>query len=633
MKKSILLLLSALAFFSCSETEITPPNNGMEGDVGHSFLSVTIVPSQTSGTRAGDDEYRDGTDVENEVTSIRFYFFDKDGKAAAVKSNGASYYDVQGDEIEQKGSEDNVGPVESVVSSIIVIEQPKGDGKPVYMAAVLNHNDQAPKEVANIAALQEYVANYSSHIQGTFTMSSSVYKGTRKDYTEVTDGGEDMKQNGETSNVEIVAVPVYDKIKTTREAALAEPATIYVERVLAKVSASIGIDKETNITVGNEMLYKVGYVGSQAKDQASDAKTIYVKFLGWNVTADRNNSRLVKKINTEWNMGTDNQTWRITSWNQGDFFRSFWAINPENESSSKPIDDNYNFSPFAQKITSSSSATWGVDEEGKRAWSFKFDNKDCAYLQENAGKYKDGTGNDIINSKIIVAAQLVDETGAPLDLIEWQGDIYEKSDNVLDALAADTYLYIYEEDKESWRKLNHNDIEIEFTNEPNADVAYEKNENGEKRYYVHLKLTNAKGKYAIYKYFSTTADENEPDNSKWDLDKGTDDQGYAFNASEVATALKSVGYIKYWNTGYTYYWVDIKHFGNEGQTGEYGVVRNHWYEYKFTDVKGLGVPVANPDEIIYPEEPGEPEFYYLAAEVKILSWRMVYNPNTSLGWE
>ena len=53
-----------------------------------------------------------------------------------------------------------------------------------------------------------------------------------------------------------------------------------------------------------------------------------------------------------------------------------------------------------------------------------------------------------------------------------------------------------------------------------------------------------------------------------------------------------------------------------------GVVRNHIYAINVTKIAGLGTPVYNPDEIIYPETPEENE-HYIAAQINILSWRVV----------
>lgn len=61
---------------------------------------------------------------------------------------------------------------------------------------------------------------------------------------------------------------------------------------------------------------------------------------------------------------------------------------------------------------------------------------------------------------------------------------------------------------------------------------------------------------------------------------------------------------------------------NELTPGWFGVVRNHIYKVNLTGIFGLGTPVFDPDEIIIPEKPEEKDVY-LAADIRILSWRIV----------
>ena len=75
--------------------------------------------------------------------------------------------------------------------------------------------------------------------------------------------------------------------------------------------------------------------------------------------------------------------------------------------------------------------------------------------------------------------------------------------------------------------------------------------------------------------------------------------------------------VLWWNDGKCYFYVPVQHYG-----GKEGVVRNHWYNLTVNSITGLGTPVADPDEDIVPEKITE-ETYYVAAQVQILSWKMV----------
>ena len=85
---------------------------------------------------------------------------------------------------------------------------------------------------------------------------------------------------------------------------------------------------------------------------------------------------------------------------------------------------------------------------------------------------------------------------------------------------------------------------------------------------------------------------------------------------------------KVWING-GYYYLDVKHLGKANSEAEYGVVRNHFYKYNITNVKGLGTPICNPDEIIKPQKPEDDESF-VEAELNILSWRIVNHGDVTL---
>ena len=74
--------------------------------------------------------------------------------------------------------------------------------------------------------------------------------------------------------------------------------------------------------------------------------------------------------------------------------------------------------------------------------------------------------------------------------------------------------------------------------------------------------------------------------------------------------------------GATYYYTPIKHLGEAGKLGEYGIVRNHSYQVTIQNIKGFGTPVYDPKKEIDPMIPSD-DNTYLAASVKVLSWRVV----------
>ena len=96
------------------------------------------------------------------------------------------------------------------------------------------------------------------------------------------------------------------------------------------------------------------------------------------------------------------------------------------------------------------------------------------------------------------------------------------------------------------------------------------------------------------------------------------------------TLVKEIPGAKVWKSGLTYYYTDLRHLGAAETKGLYGVVRNHIYDVNINSVVGLGTPVYDPEEVIVPQKPDKDETY-IAAEIKILAWRVVNN-DTDLEW-
>ncbi len=92
-------------------------------------------------------------------------------------------------------------------------------------------------------------------------------------------------------------------------------------------------------------------------------------------------------------------------------------------------------------------------------------------------------------------------------------------------------------------------------------------------------------------------------------------------------------YPNYYKDGQMYYHVPIEHLNTAPTTGlgiaeaQYGVVRNHWYDVTITSLNNLGRGIAVEDEVIVPQK--EIPYYYLGADINILSWNHV---TQEVGW-
>lgn len=539
-------MVAGLAFVGCSnEEDMTSGNNGEP-----QYLTVSVNATSTL-TRANslEGDYEEGVGNENEVTNVRFYFFDADGNAAQVKGeNGGTYYDVA-----MSGTDKDMLNVEKILTATLVIQTPEKDKVPASIVAVVN-----PKSglgaVESIAKLNEVIADHSNTT--SFIMSSSVYA------------------NGTTK---MEAVNVAGHLYPTADAAKADPVIIHVERVLAKARLTVGLTANAND------VYKTSADGSQ---EFGDEE-IYVKFLGWNVTATAKTSRLMKEINHSW----PSNLFGSTLWNTADYYRSFWAVNPSEMS--------YNYGAFNTGDNAANAITAfdaGTTETPK---------KNYTYLQENASDdFENGTDPEK-PSQVIIAAQLVKADGiTPIEFAEYAGE-RTTIDGLIAKYAAASGLWKDNEDGSGKIGIEVGDIELKTATEINVA-----NQETPGRYKVYAQLTETAAAMTWYK--SKEADASPVD---------------------ANAELKGLGGAKVWKEGKTYYYFDIQHLNGastEDVKGKIGVVRNHIYAATINKLAGLGTPVYKPGEIIYPEKPEEDETF-IAAQIRILSWRVV-NQGINLEW-
>lgn len=374
------------------------------------------------------------------------------------------------------------------------------------------------------------------------------------------------------------AVNVAGHLYSTAEAAKADPVIIHVERVLAKARLTVGLAANDN------GVYKTSADGSEKFDN----EEIYVKFLGWNVTTTAKESRLMKEINPGWSSSLFGST---LLWNTADYYRSFWAVNPGTM--------NYNYGRFNTGDDAANAITaFDAGTEGSPKTNY-------TYLQENASDdYTNGT-DPTKPSQVIIAAQLVKADGTtPIEFAEYAGE-RTTIDGLIAKYAAASGLW--KDNAEGTGKVGIDVTDIELKT---ATTAGEADQNTPGRYKVYAQLTVGAAKKTWYN--SSSADATVVD------------------ANEV---LEGLGGAKVWKEGYTYYYFDIQHLNGSSTAdvkGKKGVVRNHIYAANIKTLTGLGTPVYDPREVIYPEEPEDDETF-IAAEIRILSWRVV-NQDIDLKW-
>ena len=603
-KSSFLLPLVGLIAVSCANND--PNNNGSYGnhseDAIKGYLAVKIVAPGNVSTRA---EYQYGTAEESYVNLVRFYFFDEDGNAVMVRKNPNtedeyySYYDWNPtDQDNANGATgtpgtsvsdyDNSqeGSVEKVLSTTITLRGPEDEPKPSAIVAIVNPSSKvltiSNPDLSDLRD-EDMVADYLTELTDkNFVMSNSVFS-----------------NNGTA----IYAQPIDEKCLATSLASAQEnPLDVFVERVVARLDLSIGISEDKQLKVGNDILYDINfelttqdptYEGQTAPEDSYTKEKVYAKFYGWAVTSTPKVSNLIKEINTSWKtnlFGLSNEPW-----NSADYHRSFWAYNPE--SLTDNAEEGYVWFSYNELSGQNSTTQTGFPMTKK-----------TTYMQENANPYNEGEDvgeNPQEPSKVIFAAQLVNNEGTPITLAEYNHEYYTLQG--LKNLAANN-LDLYYKEGDSFKKISPQMITFmthkEFKNNSTAIGEY--------------------GGYLVYFSIDPTTTTNI---NQW-YHKNSASTGNADTDYTVLTKApqmymyEALGSAMVWNKGYTYYFFDINHLGAPENTGHVGVVRNHIYSAIVNGLSKLGTPVWNPAEEIYPQKPDRTGDL-IVAQVKVLMWRML----------
>ena len=343
--KNLFWAMAALGVVACAEKDEAPQSNpqaGLSADKGYIALDLK---SADDVTRASGDTYAEGTAEEQAVNSATFYFFDAAGNAFNINANGNYYYLTVAD----NGGTSSPN-IESMTDPVLVVEKYKGQF-PAKVVAVVNYQGTSSLSLNDLKNNLQTIG----HTNGTnFIMTNSVYAnaaGQQVDATELS----------------------IDNFQTTADKALANPVTVYVERVNAKMSVVAGDDSfDTGVALGDTQ--------------------VYAKVLGWGILGNQTESFYVKTIDPSW---TDTNLGFV--WNDAPYFRSYWA---------------------AKSVAN------GVDKD--IAYN-ELTNGDASvlYLGEQVGA----------RATYVVAAQLQDASGNAIEIAQWYGTNYAGEEALLAAVA------------------------------------------------------------------------------------------------------------------------------------------------------------------------------------------------------
>lgn len=565
------LACAALMMSACSSDDAGNEggNPGAAGDP--QYLAVNIVNVGTTPTRAND--YSDGKPEESTINKVRFYFFNGDGSPYLIKPTGSEV--TGGENINwlevTNPTDDTTTPgtstsVEKITNAVLVINGVQ-NAAPAAIVAVVNPEtvDATKIQSGESMRLSElrystvgskfYKKDASTGAVSDFVMSNSVYVNT----------GED-----------VCASLVAGHVTTSPETAKAKPVDLYVERVVAKVTADVDPNAFEKGNGSNWDNTKYGTKTAVGKIGDND---VYAVIEGWGLASENGKAEIEKKVDKTWSDGNLG----FSPWTTSDYHRCFWeqsvAFDP-GIGGNQPV--NHKYSDLKAKMN------------------------EVLYTLPNtpANKVTDLQNNDL--TKLAVAATLKYKDAAgnwhDADICRYNGVQFLGVDNLKKQVALTFSQYYTSTDAHTYTQLSASDIDF-------------KDPDGTMQQYRVTPTLAADPAGVTKKYYTKTTSGTTP--TFTEVPKST-----VLAAIEAAKAEIRKG-------GKAYYYVPIKHLGNTGEVAEYGIVRNHFYKITLSGIKGFGTPVYNPDQVVKPVVPTYDDTY-LAARVQVLQWRIV-NQNASLG--
>lgn len=536
------------------------------------YLAVNIVNVGATPTTRATDDYENGTTDESTIKKVRFYFFNSDGSPYLIKNPGVTGVEGGGNKnwLEASPADDSStsgtpSQIEKITQTVLVINGVQS-AAPAAIVAVVNPGtvDAAKIQSGETMRLSElrystvgsqfYKKDATTGAVSDFVMSNSVY----------VNAGED-----------VCSSLVAGHVTTSEETARTKPVDLYVERVVAKVTADV--DK-TAFKLGNGTDWDANKYGTKNPVGKTGDYDVYAVIDGWGLANENGKAEVEKQVNKTWTDGILG----FSPWTTADYHRCFWETSvgfAAGAGGNQPVNPKFN--------------------------QLKAKMQDVLYTLPNTpdSKVTDLKNNDLTKFAVAATLRYKDAAGNwhDAEICRYNGVSILGIDNLKRQVALTFSQYYTSTDATNYTQLSKDDINF-------------KNPNGTMQPYL-VTPTLANDATGTKKYYTKTTTGITP--TFTEVDKATVLAAIEADKAEIR------------KDGRAYYYVPIKHLENTGKLAEYGIVRNHFYKITLSGITGFGTPVYDPEKVVDPIVPTY-ENTYLAARVQVLQWRVV-NQNASLG--
>ena len=573
-----LAVIAAMTASCSSNNDLVNGGNGSgENETGASYASITINLPTTSGTRAANDDFNEGTTSEYAVNDATLLIFQKDG----TSENKYKYIETAKLGNLDPWKNDNTTGIttESTTITAKLEKATVGENGDYYALVILNNETSTDTKVTLPSGSTTYGTwNVAAHATNLLDNTKGFYMANAPEFTEA--------DKEPTTLVHIKG------IYRTKEEAQSKPGTtVHVERGLAKVT--VGSNSTSNYF---------------ATDGASATGTKYsndnVKITDWALDVTNNYSFPVHV--------TSGLKDGITPTNPTDqkvpAYAEIWS-NTDATSGTAPAT-----SRFVSHADAFKRVYWGIDPNYSMDLSDFTNCKAQFTLAEPDGKgvtWNNGSGSD-----------------KPLYCLENTFDIENMTQGqTTRVLLKATYTpkaLEKETDKTFFMIGNSSDFWTETTLTKQIENKAKEVLNTTTGVTVTLKGNLLEGGTHVL------------DATNVEIKEGTEDRTSVV-AGQINTKLgldkdKGIG-IKTYKNGESYYIARIKHFGDdltpwkEGNAtyggmnlewlGRYGVLRNNWYDLTINKISGPGYPDVPK---VKPGDADDEDTKYISVSVKILDW-------------
>lgn len=554
-------------------------NGSSENESGASYASITIDLPTTSGTRAANDDFNEGTASEYAVNDATLLIFEKDGSS----ENEYKFVEQASlGNLEPWKKDNDANGITTEATITAQLNKATVGNNNYYALVILNNKD---KDDADKVTLPSGTTTYGEWNVAAHATETKLVDNTKGFY--MANAPEFKAADQEPTTL----VPITGIYRTKEEAHSKPGTTVHVERGLAKVTVGKGTGKDyftgakasgskysnddvtiTNwaLDVTNKSSFPVHVTAGLKDGVTSTSQTVPAYTEIWkNATATP---------------GTKPATSRFVSQlpATGAFKRVYWGIDPNYSKSL--TDKDACGQEFTLVKADDSDADWKTSTEPLYCLENTFD---ITHMLQ-------GQTTRVLLKATYTPSALASATDKTFFMIGNSSDIWTM-DNLKKQIESKA--------KEALG------ITTDLT--------------------VELKEDLLKGGTHFLTKKNVSIKEGEGETA---TEKVDDDLLAKLNTKLGLDETKGIG-IKTYEKGESYYIARIKHFGDDltpwkegndtyGENnlnwlGRYGVLRNNWYDLTIEKISGPGYPDV-PE--VKPDTPDDEDTKYINVSVKILDW-------------